>query len=81
MPIGSAEDTAMDFSDPTLLMSGFLISMIGLGAFMYGRRAEKLHCTAIGVVMMVYPMFVSSVLWMWIVGAACVGAIFTIRSE
>ncbi len=68
----------MDFSDPGLLFSGFLISMIGLGLFMHGKRMQKLPNLGIGVVMMIFPMFVASMLWMWVIAGACLAAVFLV---
>ncbi len=66
----------MDFSDPGLLFSGFVISMIGLGMFMYGKRMQKPPNLGIGLIMMIFPMFVASQLWMWIIAGACMAGAF-----
>ena len=67
----------MDFSDPGLLISGFLISMIGLGMFIHGKKMEKLPNLGVGLVMMIFPMFVHSLLLMWVIAGVCVvGAFF-----
>jgi hypothetical protein len=68
----------MDFSDPGLLFSGFVISMIGLGLFMYGKRMQKLPNLGIGLIMMIFPMFVASQLWMWVIAGACVASVFVL---
>ncbi len=58
-------------SNPGLLLSAGVISMVGLGVFMYGKRMEDHKSLGIGVAMMVFPMFVHSVLLMWIIAGAC----------
>jgi len=71
----------MDFSNPSLLISGFLISMVGLGIFMYGKRMQSFKSLAIGVVMMGFPIFVSSLLWMWVSAVACVAGMYLLPHD
>ena len=61
----------MDLSNPAILFSGLLISLAGLGAFMYGRKAQDFGSLGLGVVLMVYPYFVHSVLLLWLIAVAC----------
>ncbi len=61
----------MDMSNPGLMVSAGLISMIGLGVFMYGKRMQDVKSLGIGLGMMIFPMFVPSVLIMWVIAAAC----------
>ncbi len=71
----------MDFSDPTLLVSGLMISMIGLAIFVYGKKAQRIKGLAVGLVMMFFPMFVHSLVWMWLIGGACVAGLYLLPSE
>jgi hypothetical protein len=53
------------------------IGAIGAGLFIYGKKAERLKCILIGVLMCVYPYFVSSLLLMWAIAGLCLaGAYF-----
>ncbi len=61
----------MDMSNPGLMISAGLISMIGLGVFMYGKRMDDVKSLGIGLGMMIFPMFVPSVLIMWVIAVAC----------
>ncbi len=61
----------MDMSNPGLMVSAGLISMIGLGIFMYGKRMQDIKSLGIGLGMMIFPMFVPSVLVMWAIAVAC----------
>ena len=61
----------MDMSNPGLMVSAGLISIIGLGVFMYGKRMQDIKSLGIGLGMMIFPMFVPSVLIMWVIAAAC----------
>ncbi|MHC4305863.1 MAG: hypothetical protein ACYSW2_15500 [Planctomycetota bacterium] len=67
---------AMDFSNPGLLLSGLVISIVGLAIFVYGKKMEKYKSLAVGLAMMVFPMFVPSVLWMWLIAGACMAGLY-----
>jgi hypothetical protein len=68
----------MDFSNPVLLLSGLVISIVGLALFVHGKKMEKYKSLAIGLAMMVFPMFVPSVLWMWLIAGACVAGLYVL---
>jgi hypothetical protein len=73
------EGAAMEFPGPGLLFSSLLISMVGLGIFLNGRRTERPGNLAAGLVLMVYPIFVPSVLWLWVIAAGCLGAAYLLN--
>ncbi len=68
----------MDFMDPGLLLSGGAISMVGLAVFLYGKKMESVNSLGFGLAMMIFPMFVTSILWMWLIGLACIAALYTL---
>jgi hypothetical protein len=68
----------MDFSSPGLLFSGFAISMVGLAVFIHGKKAEKVRNLLIGLAMMIFPMFVHSLLLMWVIAGACMAGVFVL---
>ncbi|BDU51709.1 hypothetical protein [Haliovirga abyssi] len=51
----------------TLLIS-FIISTIGLGYFMYGKKSYNSMFLVIGIILMAYPYFIQNIMWMLIVG-------------
>ncbi len=61
----------MDMSNPGLMVSAGLISMIGLGVFVYGKRMEDIKSLGIGLGMMIFPMFVPSIVIMWVIAGLC----------
>ena len=70
----------MNLTNPGLLLSGVLISMIGMAMFLYGKKMQSMGSLAFGVVMMIFPMLVHSVVWMWAIAGACMaGLYFTSR--
>ena len=66
----------MDFSNPGILLSGLLISLAGLAVFVYGKKSQDMRSLGVGLALMVYPIFVHSLLVMWIVAGVCAGAMY-----
>jgi hypothetical protein len=53
-----------------------LFSLIGFAVFVYGRKQSLVVPTLIGLVLMVYPYFVSSVLALIGIGGLLIGGLF-----
>ncbi len=49
---------------PEWLLASLLVSTVGLGFFLYGKRAARLPQLVAGLVLMIYPAFVASTAWM-----------------
>jgi hypothetical protein len=58
------------------LSASFLVSSIGLVAFMYGKRQGRIPQMLTGLVLLVYPYFVSNVWLMFGIAAAILGAMW-----
>ena len=56
--------------DTASLLWGLLFGSVGFGYFWYGKNQKALVPASCGLVLMVFPYFISSTLWMVIVGAA-----------
>jgi hypothetical protein len=52
---------SLDFDTNTILLS-FVVGSIGLVCFMYGKRQERFPQMIVGVILMVYPYFVSNLI-------------------
>ena len=63
----------MDFGNPWSLLSGVVISLVGMALFMRGKRDVNLPCLGTGIALCVYPYFVSSLVLMWVLFVACIG--------
>ena len=50
--------------DPDLLFLSVVISAVGLGIFIYGKKQRRWPQLAAGLILMGYSYFVSSVPWM-----------------
>jgi hypothetical protein len=59
----------MDLSASSLFAS-FLVGMIGLGLFIYGKKQTRLPQLVVGMALMVFPYFVESVLLVYAVSVA-----------
>jgi hypothetical protein len=57
------------------LMTSMLISTIGFGFFIYGKKAERMPQLFAGVVLMIYPYFIDSAGWMLGIGAVVMSAL------
>ena len=56
--------------DPYSILAGFIFSTIGLGAFSYGKKLELWQPKVIGLVLMVYPYFISNAWVLWGIGVS-----------
>lgn len=62
--------------DPGSLAASLVVSSIGLVAFMYGKKQERLPQVICGLLLMVFPYFVPSVPLMIGIAAALLGALW-----
>lgn len=56
-----------------------VFALIGFAAFTYGRRQRLGAPTLVGIVLMIYPYFVSSTLALVGIGAALLAALFVLQ--
>ena len=63
----------------SMLLWGLLFGSIGLGYFVYGRRQDKVIPKYSGIALMVFPYFVSNVLWMAGVGLGLMALPYFLR--
>ena len=66
---------AVDF-DANALFASFFVSSIGFVAFMYGKKQGRAPQLVIGLILMVFPYFVSNALAIGGIGAALVGLLW-----
>jgi hypothetical protein len=67
----------MDF-EPTAFLLSFVVSGVGFVAFMYGRKQKRLPQMVAGVLLMVYPYFVSTPWIMIAIAVAVLAATYGI---
>jgi len=54
------------------LFSSFVIGTFGLGFFLYGKKAPALLPLLVGLALMIYPYFISSLVGMWVIAVVLV---------
>lgn len=69
----------MELPSPAALFAMLLFSVIGLAAFMYGKKQARWRPMTIGVALMVYPYFVDRTWLLWTIGAALCAGLFVFR--
>ena len=65
--------------DMTILLWGVVFSAIGLGYFIYGKRQRAPVPLVCGLVLMVFPYFVSNVWILVLLGAALLAVPYFVR--
>ena len=55
--------------EPTYLLLSFIFSTFGLIYFNYGRKQLKIPVMICGLILIVYPYFLDSTLWLCLIGA------------
>ena len=58
------------------LLAGLLVSSVGMGLFLYGKKQTRLPQVVGGLAMMVYPGFVASPLVVLALGGVLVGGVW-----
>lgn len=58
------------------IIAGTIFGMIGLVAFMYGKKEKNYKPLGIGLVLMVYPYFISNTIMVYAVGIALTAALY-----
>ena len=69
----------MDFT-PASLFTSIVVSAVGFALFTYGRKTTDIPKLVVGLVMMVYPYFVSSTAMLVGIAIALVGGLWVFDS-
>jgi hypothetical protein len=62
-----------------MLWLSFLISTVGLGYFMYGKKAVRYRFLIAGLILMIYPYFIPGILLMLIIALIVLTTPFILR--
>ena len=65
--------------DPGYLMASLVFGMIGMGMFMYGKKASRVVPLATGVGLMIVPYFITHLIVMIVVCGALTAAPWLFR--
>ena len=66
---------------PASVFAMILFGSIGFGAFVYGKKASAFPAIIIGILLMVYPYFVSGAMLMYLVGSVLCVALYLMRER
>jgi hypothetical protein len=61
------------------LLASVLVGSIGLGLFVYGKKQRRAPHLITGLVLMIYPYFVSSVALMLVIAVGLLGLLYLAR--
>lgn len=61
------------------LLWGLMFSSIGMGFFIYGRKQKRAVPLVCGIVLMVYPYFVPSTIWLVVIGVVLCAVPYFVR--
>jgi hypothetical protein len=62
--------------DGSELLASLFISSIGLVLFLYGKKQSRVPQMVVGVVLLVYTYFLSSIAWMFAIAAVLLGLLY-----
>jgi hypothetical protein len=65
--------------DTNALVASFVVGSAGFIAFYYGKRMQRFPHLVVGLLLMVFPMFVSDAVWMLVIGAALLISLWVAR--
>jgi hypothetical protein len=69
----------MNFENPAIMFSGIVIGAVGLGLFIYGKKAPDFRFLMSGVALSVIPFFAHSMLALWGLSGLCAAALYASR--
>ena len=72
----SPDEKGSDSSFAYKLAASFFFGLVGFSCFIYGKKTSKATPMLIGVVLMIYPYFVTSLLLLCSIGVALIIALF-----
>jgi hypothetical protein len=65
----------LELPSPAYLAGLFLFSILGMAAWIYGRKRAHPRTRWLGLAMMLYPYVIGGTVWLWLVGLGlCVAA-------
>ena len=64
--------------DPNALLASLFISSVGLVSFLYGKKQGRIPQLVIGLVLIVYTYFLTSIVWMFVIAAALLALLWIV---
>jgi len=63
-----------------LLLWGVLFSSVGLGFFIYGKKQRRIVPLICGIVLMIFPYFITNTVLLVAIGAALIATPYFVRA-
>ena len=76
---GSALANAAGGLSMTGIVGGLIFSGIGLVALMQGKKAGDFRLMAVAGLLLLYPYFITSAVWVYLIGAGLTAAAYLVR--
>lgn len=70
----------LDFS-PSVLIAGLIFGVVGFYAFRIGKKNSNLKLVILGMILMVYPLFVSGAKMTWGIGILLSAAAYHFKDD
>ncbi len=61
------------------LFGGIIFGAVGLAAFIYGKKQASFKPMLIGILLMVFPYFISNTVIVFVIGSLLIAALFVFR--
>ena len=61
------------------LFGGFLFGTVGFFALMVGKKQANFKMLSLGILLMAFPYFVESTVWLYVIGAGLTALLFIFR--
>lgn len=69
----------MDLPSPANLFASVIFGIVGFAAYRYGKKSGSFNPMALGVVLMVYPYFISQTWLLYAVGLGLCAGLYFLR--
>lgn len=73
--VSQLQSMGLTLPSTSYIVGAILFSILGMAAYVYGKRAQNGTVKWLGVALMFYPYVVTDTVMMYIVGAALCGAV------
>ena len=80
--VSQLQSMGLSLPSPAYIFGAILFSVLGMAAWMVGKRKQKNTCKWLGLALMFYPYVVSSTVMLYVIGIAlCVALVWDERQS
>ena len=77
--LGTTTGGLSEFMSAANIIGGIIFGAVGFVAFVYGKKRASYKPLFLGLILMIYPYFIPSTLWLYIIGGLLTVALFIWR--